>query len=67
MKSRIYSNASATFNILRCGDVHPHPGPEYPSRSQKHCSNNPKTQKVCIQQTVRIAKRQYGESAVIGV
>ena len=38
MKSRIlyYSNASATFNILTCGDIHPHPS------SQKQCSHNPK-------------------------
>ena len=23
-----YSNSTATFNILTCGDIHPHPGPE---------------------------------------
>ena len=33
MKSRVsyYSNSMATFNILVCGDIHPHPGPVHPS------------------------------------
>ena len=43
LKSRVpyYSNSTATFNILTCGEIHLHPGPE-PSAVRPDSSTNSK-------------------------
>ena len=62
MKARVlhYSNSTATFNILVCGDIHPHPGPEHlSSRSKTNTNSTNRSVLHCYYQNVRSIKSGF--------
>ena len=62
MKTRVlyYSNSMATFNILVCGDIHPHPGPEdLSSRSNTNTNSTNLSVLHCYYQNVRSIKSGF--------
>ena len=62
MKARVlyYSNSTATFNILVCGDIHPHPGPEHlSSRSNTNTNSTNRLVLHCYYQNVRSIKSGF--------
>ena len=63
MKSRIpyYSNSTATFNILTCGDIHPHPhpGPKLSAQRPDNSTNNKNSSVLrCFYQNARSLKSE---------